>query len=228
VCLPASINNDLPGSELSVGADTALNSIVQDVDKIKQSAVASRRTFIVEVMGHDCGYLALMGGLATGAERVYLPEEGVTLADLTTDLDALRHGFERGKRLGLVIRGEHVDETYTTAFIKALFEREGGDLFDVRGSVLGHVQQGGDPTPFDRIQATRLASNSVKHLIDQALADQHESAFVGLHHGKVTFTPLAQLPDLIEPDVRRPRQQGWLSLRPLAKVMASEGPAPQA
>jgi len=228
VCLPASINNDLPGSELSVGADTALNSIVQDVDKIKQSAVASRRTFIVEVMGHDCGYLALMGGLATGAERVYLPEEGVSLADLTTDLDALRHGFEHGKRLGLVIRGEHVDDTYTTAFIKALFEREGGDLFDVRGSVLGHVQQGGDPTPFDRIQATRLASNSVKHLIDQALSDRHESAFVGLHHGKVTFTPLSQLPDLIEPDVRRPRQQGWLSLRPLAKVMASQGPSRQA
>ena len=126
-----------------------------------------------------------------------------------------------------MIRGEHVDDTYTTAFIKALFEREGGDLFDVRGSVLGHVQQGGDPTPFDRIQATRLASNSVKPLIDQALADSHESAFVGLHHGKVTFTPLSQLPELIEPDVRRPRQQGWLSLRPLAKVMASQGPTQQ-
>ncbi len=125
VCLPASINNDLPGSELSIGADTALNSIVVDVDKIKQSAVASRRTFVVEVMGHDCGYLALMGGLATGAERVYLPEEGVSLADLQADLESLRHGFEHGKRLGLVIRGEHVDETYTTAFIKSLFDRGG-------------------------------------------------------------------------------------------------------
>jgi 6-phosphofructokinase 1 len=220
VCLPASINNDLPGSELSIGADTALNSIVFDVDKIKQSAVASRRTFIVEVMGHDCGYLALMGGLATGAERVYLPEEGVSLADLQVDLEALRSGFEQGKRLGLVIRGEHADETYTTAFIKALFEREGGDLFDVRGAILGHVQQGGDPTPFDRIQATRLGSESIRHLVGQALADQFESAFVGLQHGKVRFTPLAKWPELFEPQVRRPRHQDWLSLRELAKVMA--------
>ena len=76
VCLPASINNDLPRSELSIGADTALNSIVADVDKIKQSAVAVKRSFVVEVMGRDCGYLALMSGLATGAERVYLPETG--------------------------------------------------------------------------------------------------------------------------------------------------------
>ena len=82
ICLPASIDNNLPGSELSIGADTALNSIVTDVDKIKQSAVAARRVFVVEVMGRDCGYLALMSGLATGAEHVYLPEDGVSLADL--------------------------------------------------------------------------------------------------------------------------------------------------
>src|SRR5690606_16658221 len=72
VCIPASINNDLPGTEISIGADTALNTIVEDVDKIKESAVASQRCYVVEVMGHDCGYLALMSGLASGAERVYL------------------------------------------------------------------------------------------------------------------------------------------------------------
>ena len=168
VCLPASINNDLPGSELSIGADTALNSIVNDVDKIKQSAVASRRVFIVEVMGHDSGYLALVSGLATGAERVYLPEQGISLHDLETDLNELKDGFEHGKRLGLVIRSEHADEVYTTGFIKALFEREGEGLFDVRGAILGHVQQGGDPSPFDRIQATRLAWESIQHLVVQA------------------------------------------------------------
>ena len=82
VCLPASINNNLPGSELSIGADTALNSIVEVLDKIKQSAVATRRCFVVEVMGRYCGYLALMSGLASGAERVYLNEDGVKLSDL--------------------------------------------------------------------------------------------------------------------------------------------------
>ena len=91
--MPMTINNDLPGTELSIGSDTALNSIVADVDKIRQSAVATRRVFVVEVMGRDCGYLALLSGLATGAERVYLPEEGITLDDLTADLHALGGGF---------------------------------------------------------------------------------------------------------------------------------------
>jgi 6-phosphofructokinase 1 len=219
VCVPASINNDLPGSELSVGADTALNSIVRDVDKIKQSAVASQRTFVVEVMGKECGYLALMSGLATGAERVYLPEEGITLRDLQVDVEALTVGFARGKRLGLIIRSEHSDRTYTTSFIKALFEREGGDLFDVREAVLGHVQQGGNPSPFDRIQATRLASHSIRELIDVANRTEPTSLIAGLRHGKVHFTPLDELPHLMDPHVRRPRRQDWLDLRPLAAVM---------
>jgi 6-phosphofructokinase 1 len=220
VCLPASINNDLPASELSIGADTALNSIMHDVDKIKQSAVASRRTFIVEVMGRDCGYLALLSGLATGAERVYLPEDGISLRDLEVDLENLKDGFELGKRLGLVIRSEHSDAVYTTEFIKALFQREGEGLFDVRGAVLGHVQQGGDPSPFDRIQATRLASESVKHLIEQALADSPTDAMVGFLHGKMQFTPLTEFPNLIEPNKHRPREQGWMALQPVAEVMS--------
>jgi 6-phosphofructokinase 1 len=220
VCLPASINNDLPGSEFSIGADTALNSIVSDVDKIKQSAVASRRSFIVEVMGHDCGYLALMSALSSGAEHVYLPEEGISLHDLQIDLEALKDGFERGKRLGLVIRSEHADEVYTTEFIKALFEREGEGLFDVRGATLGHVQQGGDPSPFDRIQATRLAWESVRFLVEQAIADVPADAMIGLQHGKIEFTPLAQFPDLVQADTHRPVHQSWMALQAVADVMA--------
>ncbi len=224
VCLPASINNDLPGSELSIGADTALNSIVNDVDKIKQSAVASRRVFIVEVMGHDSGYLALVSGLATGAERVYLPENGISLRDLETDLDGLKDGFEHGKRLGLVVRSEHADEVYTTGFIKALFEREGEGLFDVRGAILGHVQQGGNPSPFDRIQATRLAWESIQHLVVQAVADDPTNAMIGLQHGKIRFTPLAAFPTLVQADTHRPRDQGWMALIPVAEVMARSAP----
>ena len=131
------INNDLPATELTIGSDTALNSIVSDIDKIKQSAVASRRCFVVEVMGHDCGYLALMSGLASGAERVYLPEEGITLEDLTADVRALADGFRAGKRLGLVIRSENADSVYSTGFIRALFEKEGGELWDSREAILG-------------------------------------------------------------------------------------------
>ena len=226
VCLPASINNDLPASELSIGSDTALNSITTDVDKIKQSAVASRRCFVVEVMGRDCGYLALMSGMATGAERVYLPEEGITLADLTADVGALADGFRAGKRLGLVIRNENADPVYTTGFINALFGKEGGDLFDAREAVLGHIQEGGDPSPFDRIQATRLTARCIEYLTEQLTSDAPTSAMIGLQSGAVTFTDLDAYPTLIEADAQRPLEQRWLRRRPLARIMVGR-PGPR-
>jgi 6-phosphofructokinase 1 len=221
VCLPASINNDLPASDLSIGADTALNSIVSDVDKIKESAVGSHRCFIVEVMGHDCGYLALMSGLATGAERVYLPEERITWERLQDDLEALRRGFAAGKRRGLVLRGEGADAVFTTSFVEALFSHESGGLFDVRRAILGHVQQGGRPSPFDRIQATRLAAAAVDRLITEGLATEPTSTMVGLREGKVRFTPLAEFPELAEDDAQRPRGAAWwMALRPLNDMLA--------
>jgi 6-phosphofructokinase 1 len=220
VCLPATINNDVPGTDISIGADTALNSIVTDVDKIKQSAVASRRCFVVEVMGHDSGYLAMLGGMATGAEHVYLPEEGITLDDLQADVARLIADFQRGKRLGLIIRGEEAEQIYTTQFIHALFEKEGGDLFDVRDAILGHSQQGGNPSPFDRIQATRFAARCIEFLCTEATASAPSSAFIGLQKGKLAFTDLARFPDLVEEHARRPREQFWLALRRLHDVMS--------
>jgi 6-phosphofructokinase 1 len=220
ICLPATINNNLPGAELSVGADTALNNILGAVDKIKQSAVAIRRCFIVEVMGRYCGYLALMSGLATGAERVYLHEEGVKLANLQADLSQLKHGFEQGKRLGLIIRNEYVSTLYDAQFIAALFEQEGGALFDVRQAILGHLQRGGDPSPYDRIQATRLAARCVEFLIDQAAADGSACAFIGLQAGQVQTTPLQNLPRVADTKLQRPNEQWWLDLRPIASVLA--------
>jgi 6-phosphofructokinase 1 len=227
VCVPASINNNLPASDLSIGADTALNSITTDVDKIKQSAVALHRCFVVEVMGRDCGYLALLGGLATGAERVYLPEEGITLARLQTDLDELLRGFDLGKRLGLVIRGERADRVFTTGFIESLLAHESGNRFDVRQAILGHVQQGGAPSPFDRIHATRLASAGIDRLINEVSAGGRAGAMVGIREGKVEFTPLERFPELTEDDVQRPRGPAWwMALRPLADLMATARPGP--
>lgn len=224
ICLPATIDNDLPGSELSIGADTALNSIVQAVDKIKQSAVASRRCFVVEVMGRYCGYLALMSGLATGAERVYLHEEGVTLQDLQADLDKLIRGFRQGKRLGLMIRNENANPCYTVDFMTKLFEEEGGDLFDVRHAILGHLQQGGNPTPFDRIQATRLAGKCIDFLIEEADKAPPAAAFIGLEGGQVQFHSLEDLPRMVDNVHQRPKEQWWMRLRPIAKVLAQLAP----
>ena len=224
VCLPATIDNNVPGTELSIGADTALNSIVGVVDKIKQSAVAERRCFVVEVMGKRCGYLALMSGLATGAERVYLHEEGVTLQTLETDLHMLVNGFTQGKRLGLMIRNEDANTIYDTAFMCKLFEEEGGHRFDVRPSILGHLQQGGDPSPFDRIQATRLARLSVEFLIDQVGQSGHAAAFIGSVEGKVEFQSFEDYGRLIDAPNQRPKHQWWLELRSVNDALAQPAP----
>jgi 6-phosphofructokinase 1 len=222
VCVPASINNDLPASDMSIGADSALNSITSDVDKLKDSVVGSRRCFIVEVKGRDCGFLPLMAAVATGAEAAYVPEDGVTLEDLLDDVDALNAGFKSGSRLGVIIRGEHADELYTTSFIEALFSRESSDRFEVEAATLGRVLQGGRPSPFDRIQATRLASAGVEHLLTEARSDHPASAMVGLHEGKVGITPLARFVDLVEPAARRPLPPAWwTALRPLLKATSS-------
>jgi 6-phosphofructokinase 1 len=224
VCMPATISNNLPGSELSIGADTALNNITEAVDKIKDSAVALRRCFVVEVMGRNCGYLALMSGLATGAERVYLNEEGVTLKDLEEDVKKLIYGFEHGKRLGLMIRNENANQVYDTPFMCALFEEEGHDLFDVRQSILGHMQQGGRPSPFDRIQATRLATRCVDYLINQVDNNSVVSAFIGLQGKEIKFHNLEDFERMSDTSKQRPKEQWWLGLRPIAKVLAQPGP----
>jgi 6-phosphofructokinase 1 len=223
VCLPASINNNLPGSELSIGADTALNNIVDAVDKIKQSAVATRRCFVVEVMGHYCGYLALMGGLATGAERVYFHEEGVTLKDLQQDVDSLSQGFKSGKRLGLMIRSEGANQVYTTSFMCSLFEEEGHGLFDVRQSILGHLQQGGDPSPFDRIQATRLARLCLEFLIGECEIRSYRSTFIGLQAGQIQYHDMQDFPRIIDAEHERPKEQWWLELQKINKLLAQPG-----
>jgi 6-phosphofructokinase 1 len=222
VCFPATIDNDLPGSELSVGADSALNSIIDSVDKIKQSAVASRRVFVVEVMGERCGYLALMSALATGAERVYLHEEGMRLTDLAKDVELLVSGFKAGKRLGVIIRSEGANDTYTTDFMCALLEEEGGDFFTVRKAVLGHMQQGGNPAPFDRIFATRLATKCITFLEEQIGQTEKESACIGLQSGSYKFTEFHDMLRLMDLENRRPRQQWWMQLRPIARTMSNK------
>lgn len=218
-CMPMTINNDVPGTELSIGSDTALNSIVADVDKIRQSAVATRRVFVVEVMGRDCGYLALLSGLASGAERIYMPETGITLDDLTADIAALADGFRSGERLGLIIRSEGADPVYDTGFITSLFAKEGGDLFDARQAILGHIQEGGDPSPFDRIHATSLTARCIEYLSEQLEAGGRASAMVGFQSGRLQFTDLTSYPSLVSPDTRRPIEQRWMDRLELSEIM---------
>ncbi|CAN5692677.1 6-phosphofructokinase [soil metagenome] len=230
LCLPASIDNNLPFSDFSIGADTALNSITEAVDKIKQSAVASNRCFVIEVMGHYCGYLALMTALATGAERAYIHEEGVALAALKEDIDMLSAGFEHGKRLALMIRNEHANPLYTTPFLAALFEQEGGDLYDVRIAVLGHLQQGGNPSPFDRVNAVRMANAAVHFLEEEFLNNpktkNSEAAVVcvGMGNDHIQWTPMYEIARAYDEEFQRPKQQWWMNLRALVQMLAQPDP----
>ncbi len=226
VCIPASIDNNLPGAEYSIGADTALNSITDVIDKIKQSAVASNRCFIIEVMGGYCGYLALMSSIASGAERVYLHEEGIRLSALEEDLDLLITGFQHGKRLALMIRNEFANPLYTAPFLAALFEEESRDLFNVRTSVLGHMQQGGNPTPSDRVLASRMAGEAVKFLIHacEERGDDPPAVCLGMMEDQIQFTPFHEIRRLYEIEHERPKKQWWMDLRPIVRVMAQPGP----
>jgi 6-phosphofructokinase 1 len=165
-----------------------------------------------------------MGGIATGAERVYIPEEGVTLHDMQVDVANLNRAFEAGKRLGLIIRAEYANSIYNTPFMCALFQEEGRDVFDVRPAILGHLQQGGDPSPFDRIQATRLSSLCLDYVIDQCERKDINCAFIGLQMGQTKFHDMRDFERMIDSKHERPREQWWLDLKGIASLMAKLGP----
>ena len=213
ICVPASIDNNLPGSELSIGADTALNNAVGALDSIKQSAAASHRCFVAESMGRKCGYLALMSGIATGAERVYLNEDGLTLAQLAQDSARMVESFRSGRQLYLVIRNERASRNYTLDVLAKIFAQEGRGLYDVRHAAIGHLQQGGDPSSFDRIMATKLVAHALGLLADQLEAGTHHSSYVGLMEGRISHHRRERMTDELDLAARRPLHQWWMGLR---------------
>ena len=234
ICVPATIDNNLPGSEISIGADTALNNAVWALDRIKESAAASRRCFVADAMGRKCGYLALMAGIAAGAELTYLNEDGISLEQLNRDAKRMRQSFKGGRRLFMVVNNEESSERYTREVLARIFEEEGGGLFDVRHTELGHLQQGGSPTPFDRLLATRLVFHAMNwveaSLVEAAehptanhhghLSHQARAAYIGLTEDSIQAAPLEYIMEHIDLDKRRPTYQWWLGLRPVAEVVS--------
>lgn len=209
VAIPASINNDLPGCEHSIGCDTALNTILDAIDRVKDSTDTAKRTYVVEVMGRYSGYLAVMAGLASGAEFVYTPEEGITLDMLRRDVRRMTKAFRRENRhTGLIIRSENAADYYTTDFVSALFEADGGDDFDVRKAVLGPIQQGGQPTPFDRIMAVRYAYSALRAVQEAIGKNEAPAAFVGMEQGTVRVHPWSAIRRYPDP-WRRPETRRW-------------------
>lgn len=222
ICVPASIDNNLPGSELSIGADSALNNAVWALDRIRESAAASRRCFVADAMGRHCGYLSLMAGIAAGAELVYLDEFPYDLQILADDVKMMRDSFRDGRRLCLVLHNEEAGGRYDREFIASVFAQESKGLFDVRHSALGHLQQGGEPSPFDRILATRLVRVAIKELREEFAQNRTEPLGVGLaEHGIETF-PLLKMQEKVDPQVRRPLNQWWLPLIDIIPVVSRD------
>lgn len=212
VCIPASIDNNLPAAQQSVGADTALNNIAIDLDRIRQSAEATNRCFVVETMGRSCGYIPMVSAIIGGAEQVYIPEVGITLDQIVEDTHKMQQSFEDGRRVYMVVRGQQASDVYSTDALTRIFNEEGHGVFDARPAVLGYMQQGGNPTPFDRTLAIRYAHAAIKELTHQFEKGKKHSVYIG--NGKKGFEvyPLSHMDDQVNIELRRQWDPWWMPL----------------
>ena len=190
VGIASTIDNDLVGSEITIGVDTALNVALESIDRLRTTASSHNRGFLVEVMGRKCGYLALMLGIAGGAEAVVIPEAEI---DPSKVAELIREAFARGKAHAFVVVAEGARNN--AAVLGPYLRAHEGDLgIDVRTTTLGHVQRGGVPSAFDRILATRLGVGAVWHL-----ARKKFGVLVGLDGNEVAGTPLEDVAGRTKP-----------------------------
>jgi 6-phosphofructokinase 1 len=181
--IPGTIDNDIMGTSHTLGYDTALNTVVEVIDKIRDTASSHNRLFFIEVMGRDAGHIALNAGIGAGAEEILIPEEDLGLERL---LDSLNKSKESGKSSSIVIVAEG-DKTGKNVFELKDYVNEHLPEYDVRVSVLGHMQRGGSPSCFDRVLASRMGVQAVESL----LAGK-SNLMVGLLNDKIAVTPLAK------------------------------------
>jgi 6-phosphofructokinase 1 len=180
----STIDNDLYGSEVTIGVDSALNVALEAIDRLKVTASSHQRAFLIEVMGRECGYLALIASITGGAEAVIIPEVETDPEAVATEL---RNAYERGKPHALVVVAEGA--RYNAQELARYFEKHRERLgFELRVTVLGHVQRGGTPGAFDRLLASRLGAAAIEHL-----ASGEHGILVGLLKGEIAATPLAQV-----------------------------------
>ncbi|CAO2608545.1 ATP-dependent 6-phosphofructokinase, liver type [Lemmus lemmus] len=229
--IPATISNNVPGTDFSLGSDTAVNAAMESCDRIKQSASGTkRRVFIVETMGGYCGYLATVTGIAVGADAAYVFEDPFNIHDLKANVEHMTEKMKTDIQRGLVLRNEKCHEHYTTEFLYNLYSSEGRGVFDCRTNVLGHLQQGGAPTPFDRNYGTKLGVKAMLWMSEKlrdvyrkgrVFANAPDSACViGLRKKVVAFSPVTELKKDTDFEHRMPREQWWLNLRLMLKMLA--------
>ncbi|WP_302132566.1 6-phosphofructokinase, partial [uncultured Muribaculum sp.] len=180
--LPGTIDNDLFGTDKTIGYDTALNTIMECVDKIRDTATSHERLFFIEVMGRDAGFLALNGAIAAGAEAAIIPEISTEVDQLA---ELIQNGFRKSKNSSIVL----VAESPVTGGAMALAERVKNEYpgYDVRVSILGHLQRGGSPTASDRILASRLGSAAI-----DALLEDQRNVMIGISNDQIVYVPFSK------------------------------------
>ncbi|WP_127019396.1 6-phosphofructokinase [Flagellimonas beolgyonensis] len=181
--IPGTIDNDILGSSYTIGFDTAINTVVDVIDKIRDTASSHNRLFFVEVMGRDVGHIALNAGVGAGAEEILIPEQNLGLERL---LDSLKRSKASGKSSSIVIVAEG-DKIGKNVFELKAYVEEHLPIYDVRVSVLGHMQRGGNPTCFDRVLASRMGVKAVESLLEGK-----SNLMVGIRDTKLVLTPLAE------------------------------------
>lgn len=201
VGIPASIDNDMWGTNMAIGVDTALNTLCDAIDKLRDTASSHRRAFLIETMGRNCGYLAVMAGVIGGAEVILIPEVEMTIAEVAEKVEG---AYKRGKTHSIIVVSEGAN-LKTTELSKALDAMKVG--FTTRVTILGHIQRGGRPSAFDRLLATRLGVKAV----DGVLAGQSDVMF-GLSGRSIEPIPLAEV-------VGRQREAN-LEYYEMAKILA--------
>ncbi|HRG03645.1 MAG TPA: ATP-dependent 6-phosphofructokinase, partial [Paludibacteraceae bacterium] len=180
--LPGTIDNDLFGTDSTIGYDTALNTIVEAVDKIRDTASSHERLFFIEVMGRDAGFLALNSALASGAEAAIIPERETKVDQLA---ELIQNGFRKSKNSSIVI----VAESEVTGGANGLAERMHREYpgYDVRVTILGHIQRGGSPTAYDRTLASRMGVAAI-----DALMDEQRSIMIGIVNDEIVHVPFTK------------------------------------
>ncbi|XP_053963773.1 ATP-dependent 6-phosphofructokinase-like [Anastrepha ludens] len=235
--IPSTISNNMPGTEYSVGCDTSLNEITKCCDLIRNSARGyKKRVFIIETMGGYCGYLATMAAMAGGADSAYIFEEKFRVCDIQRDCANMVAKMNEGIERGLVLRCEGANKNYTANFMERLYEEEANGLFTCRGNILGHMQQGGYPTPFDRCLATKMGISCAEFLREQMKASlqpdgtimttsKQSACMLGVMGRDYKFTPVEDLSNETEFKHRIPKVQWWMQLRPLLRILSTHNSA---
>eukprot|EP00127_Corallochytrium_limacisporum_P004015 Clim_evm64s156 gene=Clim_evmTU64s156 len=236
VCIPATISNNVPGTEFSLGSDTALNAIMDAGDRIRLSASASRRrVFFVETHGGYCGYLATTGAVVTGAERAYTWEEGVNIRMLLTDLEHCISRFDEGSDCAIYLRNEKCSTAYTIDFMHKLFEAEAAKRFTARYNVLGHLQQGGRPSTLDRERGTKISVKAVQWMKERCLhhyegfknqkvkvtcKGEEAAVMAGFIGNGIRFTNLEDCARRTDFKHRIPKDHWWRRYEPMIRMLA--------